>query len=181
MIPMKRLFLAALLVLAAPILRAQELRSPDGTLTLHFTLDEGVPRYALDCKGRAAVAPSRLGLLLRGEGAVPEFNAALSDDEAPCGLESLRDGFELVKAETSAFDETWQPVWGEESDIRNRYNELAVTLRRPADDRTMIVRFRLYDDGLGFRYEFPEQPKLVYFVVADECTEFAMTGDHTAW
>ncbi len=181
MIPMKKLFLAALLVLAAPILRAQELRSPDGTLTLHFTLDEGVPRYALDCKGRAAVAPSRLGLLLRGEGAVPEFNTALSDDEAPCGLESLRDGFELVKAETSAFDETWQPVWGEESDIRNRYNELAVTLRRPADDRTMIVRFRLYDDGLGFRYEFPEQPKLVYFVVADECTEFAMTGDHTAW
>ena len=178
---MKKLFLAALLVLAAPILRAQELCSPDGTLTLHFTLDEGVPRYALDCKGRAAVAPSRLGLLLRGEGAVPEFNTALSDDEAPCGLESLRDGFELVKAETSAFDETWQPVWGEESDIRNRYNELAVTLRRPADDRTMIVRFRLYDDGLGFRYEFTEQPKLVYFVVADECTEFAMTGDHTAW
>ncbi|MDE6778309.1 MAG: glycoside hydrolase family 97 protein, partial [Alistipes sp.] len=84
-------------------------------------------------------------------------------------------------ADRSSFDETWTTVWGEESSIRNRYNELAVTLRQPKTDRTMVIRFRLFDDGLGFRYEFPDQPQLVYFVIADELTEFAMTGDHTAW
>jgi len=178
---MKRIFLFALLLPACFVVRAQELSSPDGNLTLRFALDGGVPRYALTFKGREVIAPSRLGLLLKGEGRIAEFNAAVDADRAPHAAESLCDGFEALGADTASFDETWQPVWGEEASIRNRYNELAVTLRRPADGRTMIVRFRLCDDGLGFRYEFPEQPNLVYFVIADECTEFAMTGDHTAW
>ena len=94
---------------------------------------------------------------------------------------SLREGFQLQKAETATFDETWKPVWGEVSSIRNHYNELAVTLHQPKDDRTIRIRFRLYDDGLGFRYEFPEQKNLVYFVIKDEYSEFAMAGDHKAF
>ena len=94
---------------------------------------------------------------------------------------SLREGFQLQKAETATFDETWKPVWGEVSSIRNHYNELAVTLLQPKEDRTIRIRFRLYDDGLGFRYEFPEQKNLVYFVIKDEYSEFAMAGDHKAF
>ena len=180
---MKKLFLTlSLLFMAGIAVEAQELSSPDGHLTLHLSLDEnGTPLYDLEYEGRTVVAPSRLGLRLRGEGKQAEFNGPIEPDRSARGEESLSDGFEIAATETSSFDETWHPVWGEESSIRNRYNELAATLRRPADDRRMIVRFRLYDDGLGFRYEFPEQENLVYFVIADECTEFAMTGDHTAW
>ena len=90
-------------------------------------------------------------------------------------------GFQLLRYENNSFDETWRPVLGEESSIRNHYNELLVCLKQSKNDRFMNIRFRLFDDGLGFRYEFPDQKKLTYFVVADELTEFAMTGDHTAW
>ena len=81
----------------------------------------------------------------------------------------------------SEFDETWQPVWGEESSIRNRYNELAVTLRQPQSGRRMVVRFRLYDEGVGFRYEFPEQEAMTYFTIREETTQFAMTGAQAAF
>jgi len=180
---MKKLFwTVALLLAAGTAADAQELRSPDGELKMSLMLDEnGTPRYALEYKGRTVIAPSRLGLKLRGEGKHAEFNETVAADRTVRSDESLCDGFEIVAADTSSFDETWHPVWGEESSIRNRYNELAATLRRTADDRRMVVRFRLFDDGLGFRYEFPEQERLVYFVIADECTEFALTGDHTAW
>ena len=91
------------------------------------------------------------------------------------------DGFEIKDTKTSTFDETWKPVWGEVAKVRDHYNELAVTLDQPATKREMIIRFRVYDEGMGLRYEFPQQDSLVYFVIKDEHTQFAMTGDHTAW
>ena len=139
-----------------------KLQSPDGRLEAAFGLTEdGIPVYALNFDGKAVVKPSRLGYrLMDGR--------------------DLQKGFKLEGTETSAFDETWEPVWGEEAQIRNHYNELLVKLSRE-DGVNMNVRFRLYDDGLGFRYEFPMENSLTYFKVADELTEFAMTGDHTAW
>ncbi len=136
------------------------LTSPGGNLSLSFDVKDGRPTYSLSFEGREVIRPSRLGFVL---------------SDAP----ALQAGFVQTDAVRSTFDETWEPVWGETKTIRNHYNELAVTLRQ--GDRTMIVRFRLYDDGLGFRYEFPEQPALTYFNIEDECTEFAMTGNHTAY
>ncbi|WP_418981630.1 glycoside hydrolase family 97 protein [Alistipes sp.] len=160
---------------------AQTLTSPDGNLEMTFGIaDGGVPQYALAYKGREVIRPSRLGFELKGSRVKNEFAAGDATRTADPGT-SLYDGFEVAAADTASFDETWQPVWGEQASIRNRYNELAVTLRQKATDRKMVVRFRLYDDGLGFRYEFPEQPNLVYFVIREERTQFAMTGDHIAW
>ena len=151
---------------------ALSLRSPDGKLELKFALCGGVPMYTLDRAGQAVVLPSRMGFELYEGGA------------------DLTDGFTLTSSEYNSFDETWEPVWGEEAQIRNHYNEMLVTLeRKPVGDpgnqygkgEVMKVRFRLYDDGLGFRYEFPLENSLTYFMIKDEVTEFAMTGDHTAW
>lgn len=141
---------------------AQQLSSPDGSFELTFALPDGVPTYALKMNGLDIIKPSKLG-----------FDLKVKAD--------LLDGFSLQAEETTTFDETWEPVWGEFKEIRNHYNELAVTLNHDATDRELIIRFRLFDDGLGFRYEFPEQPNLDYFVVKKERTEFAMTGDHTAY
>ena len=150
------------LMMSAWGLQAEELKSPNGRLLMHFEVDGmGCPVYTLSYKGKPVIKRSRLGLEAEGF--------------------SLREGFQLQKAETATFDETWKPVWGEVSSIRNHYNELAVTLHQPKDDRTIRIRFRLYDDGLGFRYEFPEQKNLVYFVIKDEYSEFAMAGDHKAF
>lgn len=173
------LFAAAAATIGAS---AQEvLRSPDGELELRFSLsDKGEPTYALDYKGRAVVLPSRMGLELRGDAPALEFGAEIQKGGYGEPV-SLYDGFEQCGAVRSEFDETWQPVWGEESSIRNRYNELAVTLRQPQSGRRMVVRFRLYDEGVGFRYEFPEQEAMTYFTIREEHTQFAMTGDHTAF
>ena len=150
------------LMMSAWGLQAEDLKSPNGRLVMHFEVDGmGCPVYTLSYKGKPVIKRSRLGLEAEGF--------------------SLREGFQLQKAETATFDETWKPVWGEVSSIRNHYNELAVTLLQPKDDRTIRIRFRLYDDGLGFRYEFPEQKNIVYFVIKDEYSEFAMAGDHKAF
>lgn len=150
------------LMMSAWGLQAEDLKSPNGRLVMHFEVDGmGCPVYTLSYKGKPVIKRSRLGLEAEGF--------------------SLREGFQLQKAETATFDETWKPVWGEVSSIRNHYNELAVTLYQPKEDRTICIRFRLYDDGLGFRYEFPEQKNLVYFVIKDEYSEFAMAGDHKAF
>ncbi len=150
------------LMMSAWGLQAEDLKSPNGRLVMHFEVDGmGCPVYTLSYKGKPVIKRSRLGLEAEGF--------------------SLREGFQLQKAETATFDETWKPVWGEVSSIRNHYNELAVTLHQPKEDRTIRIRFRLYDDGLGFRYEFPEQKNLVYFVIKDEYSEFAMAGDHKAF
>ena len=187
---------AALMLLAAacgpkaPKMPADSvvLRSPDGQLELKFAVVDGVPEYALDRAGKAVVLPSRLG-----------FDLLDQDD--------LDGGFTLTGTAFDSLDETWEPVWGEEASIRNHYNELLVTLEQQPEEvreaqrgvsvtdpeytgdlgnpygkgAVMQVRFRLYDDGLGFRYEFPLENALTYFKVKEELTEFAMAGDHTAW
>jgi hypothetical protein len=146
------------------ISNAQELASPNNQLTLKFALQtDGTPVYTLSYKQKEVIKPSKLGLELKND------------------KQSLLNDFEIAGSKNSSFDETWKPVWGEENKIRNHYNELAVTLRQKATDRILIIRFRLFDEGLGFRYEFPEQKNLVYFVIKEERTQFAMTGDHIAF
>lgn len=159
----KRLFSFLLFLLTCGAIMAESITSPDGNLRLDFSVNvQGEPLYELFYKGKVVVKPSRLGLELK-------------DDPG------LMDNFTLVDAATSTFDETWKPVWGEVRQIRNHYNELAVTLSQKSQNRNMIIRFRLYDDGLGFRYEFPLQRNLNYFIVKEEHTQFAMTGDHIAF
>ena len=161
---MKYLFLWCLLASTLLGLHAQDLKSPNGQLNMHFELQaDGSPSYNLTYKNKPVVAKSLLGL-------------ALKNDKL-----SLLDGFTIQKVNTSSLDETWKPVWGEVSNIRNNYNELEVTLYQQAADRQLIVRFRMYNEGLGLRYEFPTQKNLVYFIVKEERTQFAMTGDHTAF
>lgn len=157
------------------------LHSPDGNLELRFTLSEtGAPTYSLDYKGRAVILPSGMGLELRGDSPSLEFGSEIKKGDYGTPV-SLYDRFEQSGVDRSEFDEVWHPVWGEESSIRNHYREMAVTLRQPESGRKMVVRFRLYDDGLGFRYEFPEDSSLTYFTIREERTQFAMAGDHTAF
>ena len=179
---MKRILLLLATLTAAAGAAAQEtLLSPDGDLKLTFHLsDTGAPTYALDFRGRPAILPSGMGLELRGDAPALEFGTEIRKGGYGAPV-SLYDRFEECGVERSSFDETWQPVWGEESSIRNHYNEMAVTLRQAESGREMIIRFRLYDEGLGFRYEFPEQEQLTYFTIREERTQFAMTGDHTAF
>ena len=159
----------------------QTLSSPDGNLSLKFTLTEkGEPCYWLDYKDKAAVMPSTMGFELRGKMESMIFNG-LEKKAEPGAPVSLHDGFVLEKTVRDSLDETWTPVWGEESMIRNRYNEMAVSLRQEGTGYEMDIRSRLYDDGLGFRYEFPQQENLSYFVIKEELTQFAMTGDHKAF
>ena len=164
---------------------AQQLLSPDGNLEMNFRLNEqGAPVYELTYKGKAIIKPSRLGLELKKEdaNAAVDFEFKQRKDVASLDKKTnLYNGFRIKDTKTSTFDETWKPVWGEEKEIRNYYNELAVTLDQPLNDRTILVRFRLFNDGLGFRYEFPQQPNLNYFVVKEEKTQFAMAGDHKAF
>ena len=151
---------------------AQTVKSPNGNVAITFSLTgHGVPTYEMSYKGKAVVKPSHLGLELA------------KDKHSSKGMEesNLMDGFELLDSKTTTFDETWKPVWGETATIRNHYNELEVGLNQPSSKRHIVVRFRVYDDGMGLRYEFPQQPELNYFVIKEEHTQFAMAGDHTAW
>ena len=142
---------------------AESITSPNGQLQLNFSVNsQGEPVYELFYKGKAVIKPSKLGLELKND-------------------PGLMNGFTLADTQTSTFDETWEPVWGEVKQIRNHYNEMAVTLDQKAQDRNIIIRFRLFDDGLGFRYEFPLQKNLNSFVIKEERTQFAMTGDHKAF
>lgn len=163
------LFSALLLPLSVA---AQTVSSPNGAVSVSFSLaDGGRPTYEMTYKGRPVVKPSHLGLELA------------KDKHATKGFAetSLMDGFTESHSELSSFDETWKPVWGETATIRNHYNELLVSLSQDHTGRQMNIRFRVYDDGMGLRYEFPQQDSLVYFIVKEEHTQFAMTGDHTAW
>ncbi len=159
---MKKLVVLQLLLMLGFGLFGEELKSPNGTLSMVFELKDGVPFYQLNFKNKEVIKASRLGFELK--------------DDA-----DLRDEFEVSEVDRSSFDETWEPVWGEWKAIRNHYNELAITLTQKETERKMVLRFRLFDDGLGFRYEFPEQEKLTYFVIKEEKTEFAMAGDHKAF
>lgn len=155
--------ISVLLIFSSEVL-SQELRSPNGKLVMAFALKtDGTPTYALTFNGKAVIKTSTLGLELK-------------NDE-----KSLLNDFTIAKAETATHDSNWEPVWGEVKSIRNHYNELAVTLLQKGTDRTLIIRFRMFDEGLGLRYEFPSQKNLIYFVIKEERTQFAMAGDHTAF
>ena len=162
---MKHLFLAALVWLALiDTAGAQQLKSPNQQLEMKFSLEaDGTPTYSLNYKGKAVIKPSKLGLELK-------------DDP-----KSLLNDFAIIDSKSSTFDESWKPVWGEVGEVQNKYNELAVSLNQKGTDRQLVLRFRLFDDGLGFRYEFPTQKNLVYFIIKEERTQFAMAGDHTAF
>lgn len=159
---MKLKLIVSALLFSALNVDADVVTSPNGIVSIDFQLKNGIPTYKVDYKGKPVIKESRLGLELRDG-------------------KNLMDGFEQLNATTSTFDETWQPVWGEVKEIRNHYNELLAELKQPSTDRYMNIRFRVYDDGVGFRYEFPQQKNLVYFVIKEEHSQFAMTGDHTAW
>lgn len=150
------------LCFATPKVQAEDLSSPNGIVTVHTNVVNGVPTYSMDYKGKQVIKPSTLGLELANG-------------------QDLMGGFVIIGTSTSQFDETWQPVWGENRNIRNHYNELLIEMNQSATARKMNIRFRVYDDGIGLRYEFPLQNNLVYFNIKDENTQFAMTGDHTAW
>ena len=182
---MKRTLLSAALICIALGAIAQKVTSPDGKMELSFALDNGRPTYTLRVDGKTVVAPSHLGYQLKKENGEKSTDfdwkpSRATDKEASRKADFFSD-FTLEKYENNSFDETWKPVWGEESSIRNHYNELLVQLKQTKNNRFLNIRFRLFDDGLGFRYEFPDQKDLTYFVVAEELTEFAMTGNHTAW
>lgn len=162
---------------------SEALLSPDGMLRLSFSVKDGIPMYALQRDGKDVVLPSRLGFEMRGTVKSEKIDIRadrISKTDALPGYMMDR-GFELLDSSRDSLDETWEPVWGEESSIRNHYNELLVRLRQKESGRRMDVRFRLFDDGLGFRYEFPGGQPLVYFVIKEELTEFAMAGDHLSW
>ncbi len=161
---MKKIVCIAALLLCTFAIVAQELSSPNGNFKMNFSLDaSGTPVYSLAYKGKPVIKPSKLGIELKND------------------AHSLLSGFSIKNAESKSFDETWQPVWGEWKNIRNHYNEWAVTLHQNSGNRDLIIRFRLFNDGLGFRYEFPAQKNLIHFVIKEERTQFAMTGDHTAY
>ena len=168
---MKKLNIILISLIVTIAAMAQEVKSPNGNVRVNFFLDNGRAMYEMSYKNKAVVKPSGLGLqLLKNKKASKKFNET-----------DLMDGFAIKNVATSSFDETWQPVWGETKDIRNNYNEMAVTLYQESAKRTVLVRFRVYDYGMGLRYEFPQQENLNYFLIKEENTEFAMAGNHMAW
>jgi hypothetical protein len=162
---MKNYFVSVIAVLFSIFgMNAQDLQSPNGNFKMIFALEnDGTPTYQLFMNNKEIIKKCKLGLELQKD------------------KKSLLNDFKLVNEVRNTFDETWKTVWGEETAIKNHYNELALTLKQNETDRNIIIRFRLFNDGLGFRYEFPEQKNLTYFVLKEERTEFAMTGDHTAF
>ena len=150
-------------VFAAHFVMAQQQTSPDGNVILSFSLkNDGTPSYKVSYKNKPVINESTLGFTLKK-------------------ADPLTNNFKVVDTKKSTFKETWKPVWGEESEILNHYNELLVSLEQNNTNRKMNIRFRVYNEGVGFRYEFPSQKELTYFVVEEELSQFAMTGDHTAW
>lgn len=161
---MRKHLLFSICVLVIGQIYGQSMTSPDGNLEMEFALsDTGEPTYILNYKESEVIKKSKLGFEVKKDSL------------------SLKDQFEVTEVQTSSFDQSWEPVWGEERSIRNHYNELLVQLKQEHTERALNIRFRLFDDGLGFRYEFPEQDQLIYFVIEEELSEFAMTGDHTAF
>lgn len=161
---MKKILLCAILALLSAHLCAQTIHSPNGNLSLTFALTgSGEPTYSLSFGNKVVLKPSKLGLELKN---APAFT----------------NGFTIVRTDSAVINETWEPVWGELKTIRNHYREFVITLQQiNIDNRQFIVHFRLFDDGLGFRYEFPKQNSLAYFVITNEMTEFNLSGDHKAF
>ena len=169
---MKKIFCFLNLLFVSLLAIAGSVKSPNGNIELQFSVNQtGRPVYEMSYKGKEVIKPSFLGLEL------------VKDKHASKGLKEtdLMDGFTIVKEETSTFDETWKPVWGETATIRNHYVEYVAVLQQQTTQRQILIRFRVYDDGIGFRYEFPQQKELNYFLIKEERSEFAMAGDHMAW
>lgn len=145
--------------------------SPNGKVVVRFGIDNGRPYYTVQYDTKDVIKKSFLGLELA------------KDKHASKGMKetSLMDGFELMQTIKTSHDDTWKPVWGETDEIRNHYNEMTVSLLQAENNRNIKICFRVYDDGVGFRYEFPQQKELNYFVIKEEHTQFAMAGDHKAW
>ena len=179
---MKKVLLTLFAAVAVMTLSAKEvLTSPDGNLTLTFEIGEnGTPLYSLDYKGKAVVLPSGMGLELRGQDRQISFGEEITKSDHGASV-SLYDKFEQKSVSRTSSDTNWTPVWGEVATIRDNYNEMTVSLLQTERNYQMNIVFRLYNEGLGFRYVFPEQKELTYFVIKEEKTEFAMTGDHIAW
>lgn len=183
---MKHIFFTlACMLLSTMAAHAQKQTSPDGKMELSFRVDaEGRPVYSLKADGNVIIADSYLGLQLKEEDPEKATDFEYSQFAAKQEITRRADmqiGFSIEKVEKGTFDETWIPVWGEESEIRNHYNEMLVTLNQEKNDRQIAIRFRVFNDGLGLRYEFPSQKNLTYFIIKEEKTEFALTGDHKAW
>ena len=169
---MKRTKLIAALFLAPLAVMAGTVKSPNGNVTVNFSVDpQGRPVYEMSYKNQTVIKPSHLGFEL-----AKDKHASKKFDET-----DLLQGFTIKSEQTSTFDETWKPVWGETSTIRNHYVEYVAVLQQRTEQREIAVRFRVYDDGIGFRYEFPQQKNLNYFLIKEEKTEFALTGDHKAY
>ena len=173
---MKRfLLITTCLLMLCSVTKAKQVKSPGGHISVEFTLKEGVPNYSVRFKDKDVIRSGKLGYEL------------MNDQFAKKGLKlggdpfSLKDGFEIKDVSFGSSDETWQPVWGENKEIRSHYNEMAVTLDQPEAERHILIRFRVFDDGVGFRYEFPEQPNLSYLYIKDELTTFPLAGDHKAF
>ena len=179
---MKKVLLTLFAAVAVMSLNAKEvLTSPDGNLKLTFEIGEnGAPLYSLDYKGKAVVLPSGMGLELRGQDRQISFGEEITKSDHGASV-SLYDNFVQQNVARTSSDTTWTPVWGEVATIRDNYNEMTVSLLQTERNYKMDIVFRLYNEGLGFRYVFPEQKELTYFVIKEEKTQFAMTGDHTAW
>lgn len=179
---MKKIFLTLLAVVATLSISAKEtLTSPDGNLVLTFEIGEnGAPTYSLDYKGKAVVLPSGMGLELRGQDRQISFGEEITKSEHGKSV-SLYNNFRQTGVTRSDSDTTWTPVWGEVATIRDNYKQMVVSLEQKERKYKMDIVFRLYNEGLGFRYVFPAQTELTYFVIKEEKTEFAMTGDHIAW
>ncbi|MBP3643572.1 MAG: glycoside hydrolase family 97 protein [Alistipes sp.] len=179
---MKKIFLALLAAVAVMSISAKEtLTSPDGNLVLTFEIGEnGAPTYSLDYKGKAVVLPSGMGLELRGQDRQISFGEEITKSEHGKSV-SLYNNFRQTGVTRSDSDTTWTPVWGEVATIRDNYKQMVVSLEQKERKYKMDIVFRLYNEGLGFRYVFPAQTELTYFVIKEEKTEFAMTGDHIAW
>ena len=168
----KILLLTSLSFIICHLSYSASIKSPNGNIELKFAIDDaGRPVYEMTYKGRDVIKPSHLGLEL-----AKDKHASKGQQEA-----DLMDGFTIVKENIKEFDETWQPVWGETKDIRNHYVEYVAILQQQTQQREIAIRFRVYDDGIGFRYEFPQQKELNYFLIKEERSEFAMADDHTAW
>ena len=166
-----------LLLLSSASAFATDITSPDGNIVLSFNIsDKGEPVYEMTYKGKPVILTSKLGLEAQNGEPIP-----FDKDRTAIPKIDLTKDFKIAAEKLSSFDETWEPVWGEVKTIRNNYNELEVALAQDGTGRQVILRFRAFNDGIGFRYEFPSQPDLTYFIVNEEHSQFAMNGDHKAF
>ena len=175
----KNIIGAVFLFASGFVLNAQSLKSPDGKFEMNFQLKSGVPYYNLKYQGKTVVEDSKLGLRLLRDGDIQFASEIERKDQKG---KDLNDGFTKTAEKFDSKNESWNPVLGEKKSYVNHYNELAVTLNQEANDRYIVVKFRLFNDGLGFRYEFPEQKNLNYFIIKEEDSEIDLAADmKTFW